>query len=526
MNPARVLVLYNEPGTLAAQASGVGSEADASVLDQVAAVEAALAELGITARRQGVRVLRDVEAALCAAPETHVFNLVESLAGPVQDVAFVPTLCRAHDKAVTGNDAACQIIGLDKALAKAVLTVAGIATPAGVVVRPGELGKALPALPVIVKPLLTDASEGIEADAIVTAADGLDAVWARVRRIHATFTQPALVEPYIDGRELNVSVLEQDGAPYVLPLAEIEFIGYGADRPRIVDYAAKWRPDSYAYHHTPRRIPADLPPAIAERVRAAARGAWEAVGAAGYARVDFRLDADLNPYVLEINPNPDISPDAGFAAAVAADGLSYANFVHLAIAAATRRQTLTAGRPAEVPTVGAAAPSAARTAPGRTAPVIRRSQLDDRAAVLDMLAATCFFHVHELTTAAEVLDEALRDGPDGHYQSYVALADNAVLGWICFGPTPCTEGTWDIYWMAVHPAAQGRGIGRCLMAFSEDRLRDRAARLAVVETAGRAQYAGTRAFYEACGYTPVSTIPDFYAPYDARITLTKSLMDL
>jgi len=512
MTAERILILFNAPGTLAAQAGGVGAEADAGVLDQVAAVEAALVELGLPWRRQSVRTLQDVNAVLRSAPEACVFNLVESLAGPLADVAFVPTLCHAHAKAVTGNDAVSQIIGLDKALAKAVLTPAGIATPAGSVVRPGETVKALPPLPVIVKPLRTDASEGIEADAVVTAAEGIAIVQARIARIHATFAQPALVEAYIEGREVNVALLEQDGAPCVLPLAEIEFVGYGPDRPRIVDYAAKWRQDTYAYRNTPRRIPADLPEAAAGRLRAAARAAWAAVGAAGYARVDFRLDANLNPFVLEINPNPDISPDSGFAAAVEAAGLRFADFVRLR-ASVILPPALSSLTP-DVP------PRAAST---RAPSDIRRTQVGDRNAVLDILAATNCFYAHELAIAAEVLDEALRDGATGHYQSYVATADAKVLGWICFGPTPCTAGTWDIYWMAVDPAAQGQGIGRRLMAFCEHCLRERDARLAVVETAGRAQYAGTRAFYAACGFTVVSTIPDFYAPGDARVTLTKYL---
>ncbi len=520
MIPDGVLILFNEPGTLAAHASGVGLEADAGVLDQVAAVETALATLHLPSRRCGVRTLRDVAAVLRDAREGCVFNLVESLAGSVQDVAFVPAFCRAHGKAVTGNDAASQIVGLDKALAKAALRAAGIVTPEGMVVRPGDPPGALPPLPAIVKPLLSDASEGIDADAIVTPDQGEATVRARIARIHARFGQPALVERYIDGREVNASVLERDGAPWVLPLAEIEFVGYGDDRPRIVDYAAKWLPDSYAYGHTPRRVPADLPEAAAERIRAAARAAWEAVGAAGYARVDFRLDADLNPYVLEINPNPDISPDAGLAAAVAAAGLTYAAFVRLVIDSARRRHAADAAPAAPA---DATPPRRAARPPLPPSAIVRRSVPADRDAVMALLEATAFFHPHELTIAAEVLDEALRDGPAGHYQSYVAAAGADMLGWVCFGPTPCTDGTWDIYWMGVHPAAQGRGIGRLLMSFCEDRLRERGARLAVAETAGREQYAGTRAFYEACGYTAVSTIPDFYAPGDARITLTKAL---
>jgi ribosomal protein S18 acetylase RimI-like enzyme len=96
----------------------------------------------------------------------------------------------------------------------------------------------------------------------------------------------------------------------------------------------------------------------------------------------------------------------------------------------------------------------------------------------------------------------------------------ALAAWICWGPTPCTLGTYDLYWLAVDPAHQQRGLGAALVREMEHRL-IASARLIVVETAGRDDYAGTRAFYERCGYRVAARIPDFYAPGDDQVVYVK-----
>lgn len=516
-----VLILYNLPGTLLAQQQGVGTEADAGVLDQVAAVTAALHALGRPCRALGVGDLRDVCRVLTAARESTVFNLVESLVGELSGFALVPALCTAFGKAVTGNSTSAQFITLDKAQAKAILNMHGVRTPSSAVAAPNS---PLPALPhnverVIIKPIMADASEGIDADSVVDAHD-TGAVQDRVNRIHSTHGQPALIEAYVHGRELNVSVLEgRDGRPQILPLAEIEFVGYAGDRSRIVDYAAKWDAASDAYHSTRRKIPARLPEMVASEVKRATLAAWHAFNCCGYARVDMRLDADLNPYVLEINPNPDISPDAGFSAALAAAGIPYEYFVDTCLRNAETHASEQLHRqsppPAPMPEPEQAACSGAVT--------IRRTIASDRDDILTLVRATEFFHPHELDVAAEVLDDALSDGPTGHYQSYAAEVEGTVAGWICFGATPCTEGTYDIYWLAVSPAHQRRGIGRRLLAAAERKIAVRAGHLAVVETSGRPQYDPSRTFYVSVGYRETTAIEDFYAPGDPKIILTKPI---
>jgi ribosomal protein S18 acetylase RimI-like enzyme len=140
-----------------------------------------------------------------------------------------------------------------------------------------------------------------------------------------------------------------------------------------------------------------------------------------------------------------------------------------------------------------------------------------------MLAATQFFRPAELAVAREVFDEALADGPQTDYQSFVAQHDSEVAGWICFGPTPCTQGTFDIYWIVVAPASQRTGIGSALVDFAVEQIKNQNSRLVVVDTSGSERYAATRQFYEKKGFQPAARIKDFYATGDDKVIYVKPL---
>lgn len=137
------------------------------------------------------------------------------------------------------------------------------------------------------------------------------------------------------------------------------------------------------------------------------------------------------------------------------------------------------------------------------------------------------FHDEEVPVALEVFDGAVAgtrsSSPDPDYTALGTDVEGRLVGWICWGPTPCTAGTYDLYWMAVDPAVQHGGVGTALVAEMERQLLGRA-RLVVVETAGRPAYDATRAFYEARGYRPTARIPDFYSPGDDLVVYTKSLV--
>ena len=152
---------------------------------------------------------------------------------------------------------------------------------------------------------------------------------------------------------------------------------------------------------------------------------------------------------------------------------------------------------------------------------LRHLTQTDRDRIEAITRSTGLFREEEVRVALEVFDEATSGAPANTYSALGALADNRLAGWICWGPTPCTAGTYDLYWMAVDPELQGSGIGTALLTEMERRLQG-VARLIVIETAGRAEYAGTRAFYDKRGYTPVSRIPDFYAPGDDQVVFVKT----
>jgi GNAT superfamily N-acetyltransferase len=153
-------------------------------------------------------------------------------------------------------------------------------------------------------------------------------------------------------------------------------------------------------------------------------------------------------------------------------------------------------------------------------PRLRNLTSADRGRIEEITRSVRRFRDDEIPVALEVFDAAVRSDRDGSYHVLGAERDGRLVGWICWGPTPCTLGTYDLYWMAVDPAVQGSGIGTALLTEMERRLSG-LARLIVVETAGRPDYAATRAFYQARGYAPVSTIPDFYAPGDDQVVFVK-----
>ena len=321
-----VLALHNRPRSVVPGAPG--PESDAGVLEEVAAVTDALSRLGVPFRVADAASLPEALDAVLAGPEAIIFNLVEGFAEEPLDCCLVPAVCRATGRACTGSDSICLALALDKWRARAVLRTAGVPVAPASLIRPGERPR--PGRfwrgPFIVKPLQADASEGIHAERSVVPRAG-EALERAVACIHEEFGQPALVERYIDGRELNVSLIERRGVVEVLAIAEIDFSAFAPDRPRVVDYAAKWLPDTFEYQNTPRILPAPLEPRIETRVRRLALAAWRALGCSDYARVDFRLDPQGGLWALEVNPNPDISPGGGFAAAVEYAGLGYVRFV-------------------------------------------------------------------------------------------------------------------------------------------------------------------------------------------------------
>lgn len=162
----------------------------------------------------------------------------------------------------------------------------------------------------------------------------------------------------------------------------------------------------------------------------------------------------------------------------------------------------------------------------RVRPRLRDLTSADAARIAEITRATGVFREEELRIAAEVFADAMeaakKAAPDLPYYTLGAELEGALVGWICWGATPCTERTWDLYWLAVDPASHGNGVGTALVEEMEARLSGRA-RLISVDTSGRPDYAPTRRFYEARGYRAVAIVPDFYAAGDDQVIYTKAL---
>lgn len=141
----------------------------------------------------------------------------------------------------------------------------------------------------------------------------------------------------------------------------------------------------------------------------------------------------------------------------------------------------------------------------------------------EIVSATGFFQDHEIEVAAELVRERLEKGLASGYLFLFAEQDGRVLGYACHGEIPCTTGSHDLYWIAVRPETQGRGLGRRLLALAEEDMRAAGGRGLYAETSSKPQYRPTRDFYERCGFAAVAVLPDFYAPGDDKVIYAKKL---
>lgn len=291
------------------------------VLEQAEFIAASLKKKGHRVKRFGcTRDLHLVVRALRAWKPDRIFNLVESLEGYSALHPCAAGVWELMGIPHTGSPSWALQQGTDKHVAKVIMSRAGVPTPAWAVCADGDGDWSAVPGPWIVKPGLEDASLGIDEESVVHDSA---AVRARVAYLRGMFPgQPILVEQYVDGREINVSVLAGPGGPRVLAPAEMRFVDYPPGKPRVLGYRAKWTAGAFEFEHTERTF--DFPPADAaliESVKDIALRCWRLFDLHGYARVDLRVDKESRAYVIEINPNPCLSPDAGFAAAVVRAGI-------------------------------------------------------------------------------------------------------------------------------------------------------------------------------------------------------------
>jgi D-alanine-D-alanine ligase len=282
-----------------------------------------------------------------------VINLCESLAADSRGEMVVPAMLDLLNVPYTGSSALSLALALHKNKAKEILHARGVPTPGFCVVeRVEDLVRVNLPFPLIVKPAREDASMGIDFDSVVHDQAALGRAVSKVLR---TFRQPALVERFIAGREIYVPLLG-NAARRALPLTEIAFGKAFDHQPNILSYLAKWDETSPECIDSPS-MQAVLDPALEARCIEVAMAAFDALECRDYGRVDLRVDVAGNPFVIDINPNCDLHPQAGFAKAAATAGIAYADLaLHLVELAEERRHGNQAPR--------ALGPTAARRAAG------------------------------------------------------------------------------------------------------------------------------------------------------------------
>jgi D-alanine-D-alanine ligase len=318
----RVAIVYNEPHHSRYDAVNEG-KAVLGVLEAVEAVHRALLELGFQVTRvplvspleRAKRKLKNINADL-------VFNLFEGFCGSPETEAVLPRILSEMGIPSTGCPASALKLGLDKAKMKVILKVAGIRTPDFQLLNPGTLNWFRLGYPCIVKPRCEDASHGLSQGSVVNDFVSLG---RQIGFVSNRYSGGAMVEEFIDGREFNATILG-DSEYRVLPVSEIVYF-LPSGMPRILTFAAKWEPDSAYFEGTKVVCPAEVSAEDRERIAETAIAAFRIIGGQGYARVDMRMDRDGQVNVIEVNPNPDISPGSGAVRQAGAAEMTYTQFI-------------------------------------------------------------------------------------------------------------------------------------------------------------------------------------------------------
>lgn len=299
---------------------------EADVLDQVNLVSKAFVKLGYTplAVPFSIEISKAANAIKAACPDV-VFNLVESINNNGSLLYFSPAYLDTMNIPYTGSHTEAMFVTTNKVLAKKILSAAGLPTapwftPSGFSADPSKR--------YILKPIWEEGSLGLDEHSVFNGNDT-----AAIEKVKQHSNETHYIEEYIDGREFNISILAGKNGPEVMPPAEIQFIDYPANKPKVVGYTAKWLEDSFEYKNTVRTFdfPKEDNPLLEKLVDLCSR-TWKELNLRGYARVDFRVDKNNNPLILEVNANPCISPDSGFVAACTKRGIDATEMVRRIVA--------------------------------------------------------------------------------------------------------------------------------------------------------------------------------------------------
>ena len=330
---ARVALVYNKPE--ADRYGAVGEEsAEFGVLEAVAAVEKSLHELQhevtLVPLVPPPSTIRSIIASLSV---DLIFNLFEGFSGSPETEALLPDIADELKIPYTGCPGRVLRLALDKASAKAILKANGIRTPDFQVLNPQNINEFHLKYPCIVKPRAEDASHGISDKSVVNDFESLK---RQVEAMTSTYGADALVEEFIDGREFNASGMGNKKCIVLPPSEMVYHLPEGL--PRVLTFDAKWKEDSPYFSGTSAVCPADITPAQKSVIAKVVLRVYRLFGCRCYTRVDMRMDFEGKIHVIEVNPNPDISPGTGAARQSAAAGMSYTEFVRRIIKLAVEPQ--------------------------------------------------------------------------------------------------------------------------------------------------------------------------------------------
>ena len=310
----KVAILYGE-------VSKEAREDEKDVLVEVEAVSKSLYNLGYdpVALPLSMNIKKTIDK-LKQCGYLFVFNLIESIEGKDQFIHIAPTVLDSLKIPYTGSKSDAIYITTNKLLAKKLLKAAHIPTPFSFTAENFLNNNIRSKGPWIIKSIWEHASIGLDENSVFFKKDLLK---KEIKKRFSEGERNYFVEDYIDGREFNISLLAGKDGPEVLPHAEIKFVDYN-EKIKVVGYRAKWDESSFEYHHTIRSF--DFPEEdslLLDKLTKISKDCWDLFDLKGYGRVDFRVDLKGNPWVLEVNINPCLSPDSGFIAATVKAGLSY-----------------------------------------------------------------------------------------------------------------------------------------------------------------------------------------------------------
>lgn len=328
MQEKRILICYNEPVNF--YSNYIGKD-PVSVMDNIDLSESEFSQnldliktsllknfskveyLGINSN------IKNAVSDITAWNPDLIFNFVESIEGDTHYESFITGMFDILGISYTGNNSLCLGNCLNKIRTKQILWFSGITSPAYQIIHVNEttIPKTINLkYPIIIKLVTEDASIGISENSVVYDYESLK---QQCKFLFSTYNKDVILEEYIAGRELNVSIL----GGKTLPISGINFQGLPKNLPKIVTYEAKWSPGSTYYKYSNPECPVELPLKLEEKIKEVALSAYRALGCRDYARVDIRLTKHNIPYVIEVNPNPDISPDSGFIRSTEAAGIPY-----------------------------------------------------------------------------------------------------------------------------------------------------------------------------------------------------------